>query len=306
MTAQILVSVIIVSLVSLVGVIIIAFGDKGGKHEQRKSVLLTFLVALAIGALLGNLFLHLLPEAYEYLGPTAAIWVFAGLLIFFLLEKLLHWRHFHKEKAGKTKSVGVMSLVADGVHNLLDGALIAAAYLISLPVGIATTIAVILHEIPQELGDYGILRSAGFSRFRALAFNLLSGLFAVVGALIVIYWGGAFQNSEPLILSVAAGGFIYLIYLLLTTLGKDMIFSKVAISVVAFVIGLGSILLVSAFGPEHGHVHGEGGHSHSHEHKDHGHDKHDDDHDHEHEDHEEDDHDHDHDEEDHDHEGHDH
>ena len=151
----IIISVIIVSLLSFSGVIALAL-----KKDFLRRILL-ILVAFSTGALIGDAFLHLLPEAVNEAGGftgTIALSVFIGILIFFSLEKFLRWRHCHDiDCKDHPKHLGTMNLVGDGVHNFIDGALIASSYLISVPLGIATTIAVAAHEIPQELGDFGVL-----------------------------------------------------------------------------------------------------------------------------------------------------
>ena len=159
-------SVVIVSLVSLIGVFSLSFYKK----FLKKAMIL--MVSLSAGTLFGGAFLHLLPEAVEEVGFSIEISliVLAGIIVFFILEKIIHMHHHHHEDPHihhhRPKPVGILNLVGDGVHNFLDGLIIAAAFLISLPAGIATTIAVFLHEIPQEIADYGVLIYAGFTRHR--------------------------------------------------------------------------------------------------------------------------------------------
>jgi len=241
MTTYIIISVVIVSLISFVGISAVALGDTEHKGNQHR--LLNFLVALAIGALLGDFLIHLWPEVFEEIGGRAAIYTAVGFVGFFLLEKLLHWRHEHKSSGSRIEPIGWMNLIADGIHNFTDGALIAAAYVVSLPIGLATTVAVVLHEIPQEFGDYGILRTAGFTRKTALLFNFLSGIFAVIGALVII-WGGGFAGKEPFILAFTGGGFIYLVVLLFRKLSVEMTASKALTSSLAFSVGILAMWLV--------------------------------------------------------------
>jgi zinc and cadmium transporter len=230
-----LLSVGLVSLVSLVGIFVISFGE--GKIGSRS--LLTFLVSLAVGALLGDLLIHLLPEIYEEVGIRSSFYVAGGFLVFFFLEKVLHWRHEHSQKdTSRIEPFGVMNLVADGVHNFIDGALVAASYLVSLPVGLATTLAVVLHEIPQELGDYGILRVAGFSKKAALSLNFVSALLAILGAVAVLASGIDLKRYGPLILAFTSGGFVYLIILLIRKLEDEMAFRHAFGTILGMGIGI--------------------------------------------------------------------
>ncbi|MEX2012168.1 MAG: ZIP family metal transporter [Patescibacteria group bacterium] len=230
-----LLSVGLVSLVSLVGIFVISFGE----NKIGSRLMLTFLVSLAVGALLGDLLIHLLPEIYKEVGVRSAFYVVSGFLVFFILEKVLHWRHEHSQKdTSRIEPFGVMNLVADGVHNFIDGALVAASYLVSIPVGIATTIAVVLHEIPQELGDYGILRVAGFSKRAALGLNFGSALLAVLGAVAVLASGVDLDKYGPLILAFTSGGFVYLIILLIRKLEDEMAFRHAFGTIIGIIVGI--------------------------------------------------------------------
>lgn len=242
---QTLVSVGIVSLISLVGVTVLARFDREGGPIK-------FLIALAIGALLGDVALHILPESYEELGIVSSWWLLGGFGIFFLLEKVLHWRHEHaSEVEGKIEPFGVMNLVADGLHNLIDGALIAASYAVSLPVGLATTVAVVLHEIPQELGDYAVLRSAGFSKARALIWNFVSALFAILGAIIALAIGIDLELNAQKVLAFTAGGFLYIVVLLVQRLGSEVPFARLASNVAGAATGVLAMWLLTLI--ENGH-----------------------------------------------------
>ncbi len=198
------VSVIVVSLVSLVGVFTLSL-----KAETIRKYTFIFM-SLAVGALLGDAFIHLIPEAMEGGGPVGIL-IIAGILLFFILEKFLHWHH-HGEDAGEhhIHPVGKLVLLSDGVHNLLDGVIIGASFLVSVPVGIATTLAVILHEIPQEIGDFAVLLHAGYSKARALWLNFLSALLSIAGVVLVLLLGSAAENFSVYFVPVAAGGFIYI------------------------------------------------------------------------------------------------
>ena len=201
-------SVIIVSLISLIGIITLFTTGKKLCH------LVSFLVGLATGALFGGAFLHMIPEVFKEISneTIASISILLGIAIFFILEKFLHWHHehHHHNKEDHIKPFGYLNLVSDGVHNLIDGIIIAAAYMINIEVGISTTVAVILHEIPQEIGDFGLLIHAGFSKSKALLLNLLSASLSLVGVIIVLIVGNSITSITAYILAIAAGGFIYI------------------------------------------------------------------------------------------------
>jgi zinc and cadmium transporter len=202
-----LASVVLVSLLSLIGIATLAVS------AQRLQHVICVLVSLAAGALFGDVFFHLLPEAYHTPdhGTSAAGLVLAGILAFFILEKCLRWQHAHHlYDATHIDPVGYMNLIADGLHNLMDGALIGAAYQSSFPVGLATTIAVILHEIPQEFGDFGILLHAGFRMTQALWWNFVSASLAIVGAIGALVLGAQVHGFATGMLPLAAGGFLYI------------------------------------------------------------------------------------------------
>jgi len=203
MIVYILTSVILVSLISFVGVLFIAL------REETLNKILNFLVSFACGALLGGAFLHLLPESVENLGEKSFIFVIVAFLVFFILEKIFRWRHCHLGQCS-THSFAYLNLLGDGLHNFVDGAVIAAAFLTNISLGITTTLAVIFHEIPQEIGDFSILLYGGIERKKALLFNFASAITAVLGALSVYFFGGKISGLIPFLLPFAAGGFIYI------------------------------------------------------------------------------------------------
>ena len=200
---QIILATLAVSLISLVGIVLIFRKDYEG--------LVLPLVSFSAGTLLGAAFLDLLPEALEVSGAREAFaMALAGLLVFFTLEKVILWHHHHSHSHQKEKPVGYLNLVGDGLHNFFDGAVIAAAFISSPALGIVTTIAVILHEIPQEIGDFSLLLYSGFSVKKALAYNLLSALAAVAGAMLFYYASGVVAGLQAFGLSFTAGMFIYI------------------------------------------------------------------------------------------------
>lgn len=217
-----LVSVAAVSLLSLVGALTLTL------RFLRRHIILLSLVAFAAGTLLGDSFIHLIPEAVEFrdgeLTLSLSLLVLGGFLAFFLLEMGLRWQHAHGEeahpheepkKANLEGHVAVApfawtNLIGDAFHNLVDGALIAAAYISSVPLGIGATIAVAAHEIPQELGDFAVLLRAGIKPRRALFYNFLSALTAVLGALIVLVLPVGAEDIEFFAIPLIAGGFLYI------------------------------------------------------------------------------------------------
>lgn len=233
-----IISVILVSLVSLIGIATISISE-----DKLKRVIF-LLVSLATGALFGDAVLHLLPEAFEKSKSKVetSICVLAGILVFFLLEKFFRWRHEHVNPG---YHMGQLNLAADGLHNLIDGMLIGGSYLAGLHVGIATTIAVVLHEIPQEIGDFGVLIHAGFSRTKALFFNFLSASLAIVGAIIALAIGRGIENFFLFMLPLAAGGFIYIAGSdLVPELQKEYEPFKSLLQFIAMTLGVGLMLLL--------------------------------------------------------------
>jgi len=201
-------SVVLVSAISVIGIFFLMLSDR----VLKASVFI--LVGLAVGGLFADAFIHLIPESFEISGMTLdiSLYVIAGIFAFFVLEKFLHWRHEHscEFKEICVKPVGYVNVVSDGVHNLIDGVLIGVSYLVSFEVGLATTIAIILHEIPQEIGDFGVLVYAGFTKWKALLFNFLAASLAIAGAVISLVVGESVSDYSAIMLPLAAGGFIYI------------------------------------------------------------------------------------------------
>jgi zinc and cadmium transporter len=202
-----LVSVIIVSLVSFVGVFSLALKDDFLKKN------IGLFISLAVGALLGDSFVHLIPETFEksFGSTNAGLLIIAGILMFFIMEKFLHWHH-HGEDTDEPNihPVGKLLLFTDGFHNFIDGIIIGVSFLVSIPIGIATTLAVILHEIPQEIGDFAVLIHSGYTKKRALWLNFFSALTSIVGVIIALIFGSVAETFTQWILPIAAGGFVYI------------------------------------------------------------------------------------------------
>lgn len=200
-------AVLLVSFLSFFGVFFLSFSPR----FMEKLTL--FLVSLSAGTLLGDSFLHLLPEAAANNGVSLRMWLWLiiGLVSFFILEKIVHWRHCHIQTGPKhPHHLGVMNLVGDSFHNFFDGVIIAGSFLVSIPLGVTTLIAVVAHEIPQEIGDFGVLLYAGYSRRRALFLNFLTALTAVLGAVVAVILGARISGFSDLIIPFTAGGFIYI------------------------------------------------------------------------------------------------
>ena len=202
---------------------------------------LIVLVSFAAGALLGDAFIHMIPEIAESptgFDLTASLAVLGGITGFFLLEKVLHWHHAHMPGEEVLHPVAISNLVGEGIHNFIDGVIIAGAFLISTQLGIATTAAVALHEIPQELGDFGILVHAGLKPRRALLLNVLIGLSAIVGGIFTLLFASA-TDITGYLLPFAAGGFIYIASTdLIPELHKEPEPGKSLIQVVALFFGI--------------------------------------------------------------------
>ncbi len=202
-----LVAVVVVSLVSLVGVLVLVAKDE----TLRK--LVPVLVSFAVGALLGDALLHILPELAEEGGLTTGIeLVIVGAIIgFFVLEKFIHLHHQLDSPAhAHIHPVALTNLIGDGIHNFVDGAIIAGSFLASSTLGLATTAAVALHEIPQEMGDLGVLVHAGLTPRRAVVYNLASAFTAIVGGVLTLALSGAVEDLSRVMLALSAGAFIYI------------------------------------------------------------------------------------------------
>lgn len=211
-------SILLVGAVSLIGVVALSL------KETLLHRLLFLLVPLAAGALIGDSLFHLLPESFESSsnGVVVSFATIAGMLTFFVLEKFLHWHHAHhgkeEEHAGhdcvdhenRPRHLAPLVITADAVHNFIDGMIIAGSFLVSIPLGVATTIAVILHEIPQEIADFGLLIHSGLSKTKALLFNFLSALTAFLGAGLALAMSDVIEQFSILALAFTGGSFLYI------------------------------------------------------------------------------------------------
>jgi zinc and cadmium transporter len=206
----IIIATFLVSLISFIGALTLFL------KEKTLDKILLFLVALSAGALLGGAFFDLIPEAINKVGVAEEslfkifLYLIFGFCVFFILEKYIKWHHHHSISHPEIKSFSYLILVSDGIHNFIDGLIIAGAFVASFPVGLATTLAVIFHEIPHELGNFGVLVYGGFSRVKALFFNFLSAIFAILGGFFGFFLSEKIGSSAVFLLPFAAGGFVYI------------------------------------------------------------------------------------------------
>jgi len=202
-----LLATIIVSAVSLIGVVTL------GVNKKKLNNISLLLVSFAVGNLFGDAFIHLLPEAFENSINQflTSLLIILGILIFFALEKFLRWKHCHQTDCqNHLKPMATINIFADLIHNFIDGALIAAGFTVSNSIGFAITLAIIFHEIPQELGDFGVLIHSGLTVKKALILNFLTACAAVGGAIFSFFLGARLQNFSQNLIPIAAGGFIYI------------------------------------------------------------------------------------------------
>ena len=232
-----------ISLVSLVGAV--------GMVVKRDFLAraLFVVVAFAAGALLGDAFFHLVPEIAESktgFDRLASSSLLGGVLILFILEKVLHWHHAHFPREEVLHPVAVTNLVGDGLHNFVDGAIVAGSFAVSTELGVATAIAVALHEIPQEVGDFGILLHAGLSPKRALALNFASAAMALLGAVAVLLFVSV-EAVERVLVPFSAGAFVYIASTdLLPDMHKEPEAGRSLIQLVSLVGGIGAMAALLA------------------------------------------------------------
>lgn len=204
-----LISVFLVGSISLIGVFFVFL-----KKESLEKI--SFLmVSFAVGSLFGDAFIHLVPAAFEKFGAKliSPFLILAGILVFFILEKFLRWRHCHSVECNTHPHhhpVIVINLIGDLAHNFIDGLLIGASFLVSIPLGLTTTLAIIIHEIPHEIGNFGIFINKGVAKKKAIWLNFLTGITSVLGVIFSLWIGSFVSNFAYYLLPVTAGGFIYI------------------------------------------------------------------------------------------------
>ena len=225
---------VIVSLISLIGIFALLI------RENLLQKVIIFLIAFAAGGLIGGAFFDLIPEAAEYVHDITELFVYViiGYVLFFMLEKYLHWRHCHTAGC-KVHRFTYLNIVGDIVHNFGDGLIIGTVFLIDVKTGVAATLAIIFHEIPHELGNFTVLIYGGFSKFRALFFNFMSALFAVAGTVVGYYFESKISGFSRFLLPAAAGGFIYIASCdLIPELHKEEGGRRSALIMVTFIVGI--------------------------------------------------------------------
>lgn len=237
--AQIILANIIISAGSLIGVITLSI------KEAKLQRILLLLVAMSAGALMGAAFLHLLPEAIALSSPTSTLTLtLVSFILFFIIERLLFWRHCHHGHCD-THTFGYLNLIGDALHNFIDGLIIAATFIISPELGVTTTLAVALHEIPQEIGDFGVLLYAGFKKSDAILANISVALTAVLGGLVGYLLHGSGLDIEAYLLPLAAGGFLYIAAAdLMPEIRKEKDRKKSLTAFAMFILGILLMVLV--------------------------------------------------------------
>ena len=239
---EIIAATLIVSLISLVGLFVLLV-----RKDMHK--IAVHFISLASGTMVGTSFFHLLPESLEKSPSNALAWTGAGVLIFFLLEKAFVWRHchLHEHLEGEISNVSKptaarMAVTGDAAHNFLDGMIIATSFEASVALGVSVTAAIILHEIPQELGDFAILLHGGFSPKNAVLINALTALFALAGAMTTHIFVGLAPATEGFLLPITAGAFLYIALAdLIPQLHEPVHLNQTLMQVVLLVIGFFSV-----------------------------------------------------------------
>lgn len=238
---SIILATVLISSGSLIGVLAISI-----KPKVLNRFLLP-LVSLSAGTMLGAAFLHQLPESVEQLDVHLAFQLtLISFITFFLLERFLHWRHCHEEAHLTRHTIGYMNLLGDGIHNFIDGLLIAASFSAGDSLGFVAVLAIALHEIPQEIGDFGVLLHSGFSRTKALLANLAVSLTAVIGGLTGYLLSHSTTIFATHLIPIAAGGFIYIAASdLIPELKLGSTTKKTLANIVMFITGILVMTLVS-------------------------------------------------------------
>lgn len=236
-------STFLISLIAFVGALALFL-----KEKLLDKVLLA-LVSFSAGALLGGAFLHLIPEAVQRVEDSQVLDLFLylilGFCVFFILENFIRWHHHHSTKHPDIMPFSYLILVSDAIHNFIDGLIIAASFVIDWPIGVITAVAIALHEIPQEIGDFGVLVYGGFKRIKALFLNFLSAITVVFGGIAGFLLSEKIGNSIVFLLPFAAGNFIYIASSdLIPEIKAKASFKKSLLHFSVFLMGIGLMLLV--------------------------------------------------------------
>ena len=231
--AYIILTTFAIALIAFIGVFTLAM------REQLLNKILIILVSFSAGALMGGAFLHLLPESIEKSGNAdILLFVLVGFVLFFIIEKVLHWRHCHKGKCD-VHTFHYMNLIGDSVHNFIDGLIISASFIVSIPLGLTTTIAIAAHEIPQEIGDFGVLIYGGFEKKKAIVLNFIVALIVVAGGVVGYFISKSIEQVAVYLLPFAAGGFIYIAATdLVPEIKKELDIKKSMATIFVFICGI--------------------------------------------------------------------
>jgi zinc and cadmium transporter len=231
--AYIILTTFVIALIAFIGIFTLSLKDK------VLDKILLVLVSLSAGALMGGAFIHLLPESIEKGGEVNPfIFVLIGFILFFLIEKVLHWRHCHKGKCD-VHTFHYMNLIGDSIHNFIDGLIIAASFIVSIPLGFTTTVAIAAHEIPQEIGDFGVLIYGGFNKKKALVLNFIVALTIILGGITGYFVSQNVENTVGFLIPFAAGGFIYIAATdLVPEIKKETNIKKSMATMLVFVCGI--------------------------------------------------------------------
>ncbi|GIW64019.1 MAG: ZIP family metal transporter [Patescibacteria group bacterium] len=240
---------IFVSLISLVGILFIVWK----LDKQRK--LQFYLISFSAGSFLGVVFFDLLPEALEIVDHPEEIMTatLSGIILFFIIEKFIHWRHCHLVDENKHKHhLAYLNIVGDLFHNFLDGLAIAVAFFTSFGVGITTTFSIIMHEIPQEISDFNILLFSGLSKKKALLYNFFTALTSLLGTVAGFWFLNLFEHYLPILTSITAGGFLYIANSdLIPELHKSNSFKQTLLQILLLATGIFVIMSLSNYVHNH-------------------------------------------------------
>ena len=233
--AYIIITTFVIALIAFIGIFTLSLNDK------VLNKILLFLVSLSAGVLMGGAFLHLLPEAIEKtetVNYDVFLVVLIGFVLFFLIEKVLHWRHCHKGKCD-VHTFQYMNLAGDSVHNFIDGLIMAARFRISTTLGFTTSLAIAAHEIPQEIGDFGVLVYGGFEKKKAILLNFCVALSIVFGGIVGYFISRSIEQATIFLLPFAAGGFLYIAATdLVPEIRKEEDMKKSMATIVVFICGI--------------------------------------------------------------------
>jgi zinc and cadmium transporter len=247
-------SVVLISLVSVIAAVPLLI-----KKKVSDKILL-FLLSFSVGVLLTTVFLDFLPEIFEHdFSPLKSYVILAGFMLMFILEKFIHWHHTKKcenDNCGHSHAYNLapINLIGDAIHNFIDGLVIAGSFAVDITMGITATISIIFHEIPQEIADFGVLLYSGLSKVKAVLFNLLSALTAIIGLFVGLILIGNVEGISNMIIPFAAGNFLYIAASnLLPELHRHCKIKDTLLHILAIVLGICLVAFVITFGPAHVH-----------------------------------------------------